>query len=715
MVEIVENRTDTDDTFDSEQAEMETKPLTDWENEPDVTDLKKDLEEANPHHQTHVTDVNTWLDHLNVTGTAKIEKVTGRSTIVPKLIRKQAEWRYAALSEAFLSDENIYKCEPVSWEDARAAQQNELLINNQFNTKLDKVAFIDEYVRTAVDEGTAIVRVGWDFFEEERETPVYETVPVQDEPTQQLMLMAMQDIMQDQSLEANYSYEFLRNLEASAAAGQPVQLQQSGTEMKMTTVTNQPTLEVCDYNSVILDPTCKGDIKKANFVIYRFETNLSELRKADHYFNLDQIKIEANQIQNEPDYGQEDTSSFNFTDKPRKKFIAYEYWGYWDIDDTGIAEPIVATWAGDTMIRMERSPFPDEGLPFVSVQYLPKRKNVYGEPDGALLLENQQIAGAVTRGMLDILGRSAVGQTGIRKDALDITNQRKYDSGLDYQFNSQVDAASAFFQHTYPDIPASAQYMLDLVNLDAESLTGVKAFSQQGISGEGLGRSATAAKSALDAASKREIGILRRLASGLVEIGRKVASMNGEFLSEEEVVRVTNEDFVTVRRDDLAGRYDVKMNISTAETDNSKAQELAFMLQTMGNTMPQEMSQLVLEDIARLRKMPELAKKIHEYQPQPDPMQQQIQALEIAKLEAEIKKIESETIENLAEAELDQAKAEEAASTKDQKDLDFLEQSEGVTHSRNMQQDAAQAEANLTRDIVNLALKGGNEGNNSTP
>ena len=37
--------------------------------------------------------------------------------------------------------------------------------------------------------------------------------------------------------------------------------------------------------------------------------------------------------------------------------------------------------------------------------------------------------------------------------------------------------------HTYPEIPASAQFMLQLQNMEAESMTGVKAFNQ-GLSGE---------------------------------------------------------------------------------------------------------------------------------------------------------------------------------------------------------------------------------------
>ena len=41
-----------------------------------------------------------------------------------------------------------------------------------------KVAFIDEYVRTAVDEGTVIVKTGWEYLAEEveEEKPIYEAM-----------------------------------------------------------------------------------------------------------------------------------------------------------------------------------------------------------------------------------------------------------------------------------------------------------------------------------------------------------------------------------------------------------------------------------------------------------------------------------------------------------------------------------------------------------
>lgn len=627
--------------------------LTDWENEPTISDLKADYQEAKNDHDAHVAKVDTYIANLNGDQPELNKLPKNRSRVVPKLIRKQAEWRYTALSEPFLSTVDIFNVEPITFEDKPAAEQNSLVLNNQFNTKIDKVSFIDEYVRTAVDEGTVIIRVGWEYEEATRTVTVPEML--------YSIALGRESIVGYKEVEETY------------------------------VVKNQPTIEIRDYHNVIIDPTCKGDLEKAGFIIDEFETSLSELTKDGRYSNLDNINADDNNPLSVDD-GQENSSTFTFKDNPRKKIVAFEYWGYWDIHDTGIVEPIVATWVGNTLIRMEENPFPDKKLPFVSVPYLPVRKSISGEPDGKLLEDNQKVVGAVTRGMIDIMGRSANGQMGYAKGALDLTNQRKYEKGLDYQFNTGFNPETAFRMGTYPEIPRSAMEMLNLQNADAESLTGVKAFSS-GISGEALGSNVGGIRSALDATSKRELGILRRLANGMEKVGRKVIAMNGEFLSDQEVIRITNDDFVEVRRDDLAGNFDLRLTISTAEADNAKAQELSFMLQTMGNNMDPAMSNMILADIAKLRKMPDLAKRIEEYKPQPDPLAVQKAQLEIMLLQAQVENEKAKAYENQADIGLKQAKTEtERAkgrnlnSKSDQQDLDFLDQESGRRHSQKLEE-----------------------------
>ncbi len=652
--------TNIDDVID--HIETDASTLVDWKNPPSLSELKADFESAQVAHDVHVQEVDNWLKVLN--GEQAINNKKGRSKLVPKLARRQAEWRYAALSEPFLSTDDLFNTSPQTFEDKEFAVQNGMLLNYQLNCRMDKVKFIDEYIRTAVDEGTVVVRVGWEFEEDKRKVwqDVMETQPAVDPNTGQPVMdpQTGQPVMQE------------------VKVGQKA-------STKTITVKNQPILTVCDYNNIILDPTCEGDIEKANFAVYSFETSLSELKKDGRYTNLDDINFESASVLAEPDHAvNSDDTSFTFKDKARKKVIAREYWGYWDIDDTGEVKPFVATWVGSTFIRMEENPYPDKKIPFVLVQYLPRRKNIYGEPDASLIEDNQKIVGAVTRGIIDIIGRSANGQQGVRKDALDVTNARKFERGDDYKFNSNVDPRQAFHMEVYPEIPRSALEVLNMQNNDAEALTGVKAFTQ-GISGQALGTTATGIRSALDATSKRELGILRRLSNGLNQIGRKIISMNAEFLDDEEIIRITNEEFVAINRNDLGGKYDIKLNISTAEADEQKGSELAFMLQTMGNTMPPEMSQMILADIAKLRKMPDLAKRIAEYQPQPDPMAQQKMQLEMALLEAQVANETAKGRENevdvqlkTAKTETEQAKARSMHSASDISDLDFVEKESGV-------------------------------------
>ena len=689
---------------------LEAPALNDWKTPPTLGSMKQDLLLAKSSHSAQKTKIAEWLDNLNVTGSAKVNAPKGNSSIVPRLIRKQAEWRYAALSEPFLSTDDVFNVRPVTWEDRDAAEQNELVLNHQFNVHIDKTKFIDEYVRAAVDEGTVIVRTGWEFQEEEYTAEVPEVeyrVNPEFAPMHEHLAQMKQE--SPSQYDTDVPEELKQAHDLAEEQGVPIEPVIIGKkkEKKKRTLVNRPTLEVCDYRNVIIDPTCMGDIDKAGFVIYTFETSMSDLEKDGRYKNLQYVNVSGNTVLGTPDHTPSDgVRSFNFTDEPRKKLVVHEYWGYYDIDGDGKTEAFVAAWVGDTLIRLEENPFPDQKIPFEVVQYLPVRKAIYGEPDGALLEDNQKIIGAVTRGMIDIMGKSANGQTGIRKDMLDATNRRKFEKGLDYEFNANVDPRQGVFMHTYPEIPASAQFMLQLQNMEAESLTGVKSFSN-GVSGQSLGDVAAAVRGALDAASKRELGILRRLSKGIIRIGRKIISMNAEFLSDEEVVRITNDQFIKVRRDDLSGNFDLKLSISTAEEDNNKAEQLAFLLQTVGPNGDREMMQMILSEIAKLRKMPDLAHKIQTFQPQPDPMAQQRAQLEMQLLQAQIQKEQAQAQSLMANAELHSAKAgteeHKAANIKsdtDLKNLNFVEQEAGVTQERQKELHGEQARSQMQLKLM---------------
>ena len=672
---------------------VEVPRLTDWVQEPRLALLKQDLDSCKSSHDTQMTKVTEWADYKNGTGKAAPKAQKGQSKVQPKLVRKQAEWRYSALSEPFLSTPDLFKVTPVTWEDKKGAMQNELILNMQFTNKIDRVALIDEYVRAAVDDGTVVLRTGWDYEE------VVETVPqpvysyVYDYSVVQIYQQMAQIEQTDPVQLLNYPQELQDGYNQFKQTQQPIRFVVTGVEMveQVKVVKNQPTIEVCRLANLYIDPSCNGDLNKANFIIYSFETSLAELKAEGRYKNLEKINVSNQSPLSAPDFQPNTAPDFQPAGESRKRIVAYEYWGYWDIDGSGTLTPIVATWVGDVCIRMEENPFPDRELPFVLVQYLPVRKSVYGEPDAELLKDNQDIVGAVTRGMIDLLGKSANSQTAFAKNMLDAANKKKFQQGEDYEYNPGMNPQAGIYTHTFPEIPSSAQFMVAMMNSDAESLTGVKAFATTGIDGSSLGDTATAVRGALDAASKREMGILRRLSTGLVKVARKVIAMNAVWLDEEEVVRVTEDQFVPVRRDDLKGEFDLKVTISTAEADEQQAQDLAFMLQTMGD-IDFGFKQLILGEIARLRKMPDLRKQIMDFQPQPDPMQQQMQMLQIQLLQAQIQLTLSQAGEagtkgdlNATKVGVEQARAAQIQSAADKNNLDFLQTQNGVKHQQQLE------------------------------
>ena len=678
-------------------SENDIREMVDWKNIPTLKDLKDNLTEATPSHNNHVSTVNEYISTLRGELRAKI--MEGRSKVQPKLVRKQGEWRYSALEEPFLSTNDMFKVSPVTYADVESARQNELILNKQFRVDIPKVKLINRLVRTAVNTGTVIIKLGW---ETEKDT-VIEEVPVFTKSLEETYEVLAQMVQAGQISEE----ESIQILES----GQPIQIGVESVEIEKEVI-NRPVVQIRDSRNVIIDPSCEGDIDNAQFIIDKFTTDLSSLKKDGRYYNLDKIEEKNYATVDDTYYHDNDYKSdpsFRFTDKPRKKLVAYEYWGYWDIDDSGIVKPIVATWVGDTIIRLEENPFPDKKLPFVVIQYLPPdNETVYGDSDASLLKDNQDIIGAVSRATIDLIGRSANAQRGVRKDLLDPINRDKFNKGLDYEFNPVSNPKDAIVTSKLPEIPRSALEVIQLQNNEAEALTGVKAFTG-GISGDALGSSVGGVRSALDATAKRELGILRRLSEGIKQVGRKIISMNAVWLADEEIIRITDSEFVNIKRSALAGNFDLSLEVSTAEMDNQKAGELSFMLQTTGNTLPFDITKIILCKIADLRKLPDLSKMIQDYTPQPDPFVQEKNRLEIELLKAQISNENAKAQENIVDVQLkaaktqaELAKARLSGSKADEVDLNYLEQSSGLKQERALE---SQLMGTAFKDRINTSPK----------
>lgn len=599
----------------------------------------------------------------------------GKSKIVVKLAKRQSEWGHAKIKDPFVSTPEIVKCNPITFEDVQAARQNELLLNYQFCRQFDRYKFMTKAIKVLDVDATLVVQTGW-VYEDEEITQMTDVVEVDEHGNEFITTQIVPTIRVKK---------------------------------------NQPTARVCRSEDVFIDPTCQDDIDNAQFVIFRYETDLSTLKKDGRYKNLDKLKEAGDELSSDEDFDPEDETEFKFSDKARKKLLVYEYWGNYDIDDDGEVEPIVCAWIGGTIIRLGSNPYPDKKPPFIVVPFSSVPFQLHGENNIDLIEDNQKVITATTRGIINNMAQSTNGQVGIRKGALDAIQRKKFFSGKNFEFNG---SPADFWQGSFNQIPSSAFDMMALQNNEAESLTGTKAFSQ-GLTGNSLGNTATSARGVMDATASRTLDTVRNIAENLIKpLMRKWMAYNSEFLSEEEVVRVTNSEFVPIRRDDLAGNIDIDISISTAEDNSMKMQELTFLLQTLGNTLPFELTQKVLAQIARLSRQPELEKDIEAFKPQPDPMAEQMKQLEMAKLQAEIQYLQARSFatqasageddadkaEKLAQAELKRAQARKLMSEADNLDLKYIADDGQVKHQEDIEKEQMKHQQKLElEDMKRLA------------
>ena len=405
--------------------------------------LKADYRASEQHREDQDVRITTWKNEYD--GKPYNNEKKGKSQIVSKDIKKQDEWAHPSLLDPFVSTSDIVKVSPITWEDTNSARQSEMLLNYQFCRQFDRYNFMSKSLKVLSQEGTLVVQTGWEY--------------------------------EDEEVEVEVPYIGVNEYGQEAIVGMT-------TVMETNVITNKPTATVCRNEDVFIDPTCMDDMDKCQFVVHRYETDLSTLRADGRYKNLKKVAVGMSDSSYE-DFDSEDDTEFIFEDEARKKILVHEYWGNYDVNDDGIAEPIVCAWIGNTIIRLQSNPYPDNKPPFLVVPYNSVPFQMYGESDAELISDNQKIKTAITRGIIDNMAQSNNGMVGVRANALDAANRKKFQAGQNFEFRG-AGGPNDFWHGSYNQIPSSAFNMLQLQNNEIESLTAIKSFSG-GITGNALG------------------------------------------------------------------------------------------------------------------------------------------------------------------------------------------------------------------------------------
>lgn len=143
----------------------------------------------------------------------------------------------------------------------------------------------------------------------------------------------------------------------------------------------------------------------------------------------------------------------------------------------------------------------------------------------------------------------------------------------------------------------------------------------------------------------------------------------------------------------------------------------------MGTDEDPEIRKMLRVEHLRLMKLPEAAKKLEDYQPQPDPMQEQAKKLEMERLALENEKLKADIADKYAragenevdkeykawKAEVEKAKARKLASEADLADLKYLKDDNQYDRELDTEKFERQRQHDLDMMVIQNRFGGKNE------
>jgi len=616
--------------------------------------LKKDLEETEATHQTVIEYVTKTRQLYE--GNVNIKQDDDLSKFISKEVFKQVEWAKTQYKYPFVSND-----EPISIQashdeyDTYFGHQSAILLNYFFTKKFNRFNFITDLIHTACVEGNVIIRTGWEYqgkiikVKKQIETPLQLPTDTQ-----------------------------LPNVE------QITQIQEIEVEEEIPIV-NKPTAEIVKIDDIYIDPTAKN-IDDIQYIIQRREVRLYELKREGIYINLDKVKKDiSNMSTNKNVYVQpykeelNPTLAFNAEDVERKKVYMYEYWGYQEIN--GEIQPIVCCWIGDTIVRLEENPYPDKKIPYVIMPYIKIPNTLWGKSLAELIEEHQTIKTGILRGMFDNIAQSNAPQVGVQKGNLDSINFKRFIEGKHFEFNM---SPNTFYKGQYNRIPSEIFQVLRDVDYDKQVLSGIVPM-QGGQGSQAIYGSQAAKSGSMNSLMLKEVDTVNNIAENLIKpLMFKWLIYIYDVMDPEEIQSITKLQYIEPREEYLVNYADnITIDIETEQTKTIKASELAFLLQTLGQTLPFDFTKTILAEMTDLKGIKNLSEKIKQYEPQPDPVQQQMTQLQLQKMQLELQILQGQA---QADIQLKEAKAKEAEAKATNTNTGTIKQKYGIDYQQKLQE-----------------------------
>lgn len=549
------------------------------------------------------------------------------SQIVMKEIAKHIEWVKPAITEPFTESSN-----PIRLSVANGKSNSRVIekyCNYQFVNEFDRETFMTQLADVLLREGTVWVKDGWKF---------------KDKKT-------VSEMSSDEILQAGIN---------------PYKIENSETEgmFKVTmseTICNMPTAEVMRNEFVFPDPSARID-DEIRFVIIKKYQTMSDLKQLGYISSDKLAKIETamNQIDKngstlsttrdneDKSYGYD--YEFKTNDKARQKVAILEYWGYYDLDGDGIAEPIVASWTEDGVeLNIEENPYPVKKIPFHRAVFSARAFSLWGNSLAFLLEDNQVIKSGIMRGIMNNISLSNNGVKFIQAGKIDYINMKRLRNGEKYiMVNGSV--AEAIQDGNFNSLPPIIFSVLDKIDSETSQLSGVMPNGNMpALNG---GQSSDDDGSPLTMSQQRMSSIVRNIANLLRKVMSSWVSNARRYLDNEQIEALFTEgeqvDYNVFEKNE---NVKIRVKVGTGADKLSKLREINLLLQqskVLGELAPRDSYSTLVAEMYELFDMYDEANKLRDYKAEPSPQQNQMMEMDLymKQLEIEEKKLALQEIQS---------------------------------------------------------------------
>ncbi len=548
-----------------------------------------------------------------------------KSAIVMKEIAKQIELQKPNITEPFLSTSSPIS---VSRNGTKASSKPiEKYLNNEFTTGFERDDFINELTDLILREGTAWVASSWI-----NETKIH--IEKKTISMEEVLANPIEPDKIDQSSEDPNLFDV---------------------EYKTETMeVNCPSSRICRNEHIFPDPGAKTN-KEMRFLAEKQLPTLSDLHSEDAYCE-DLLKKLSKDIGRNDNYGsalaaQRETDGERYgqsidyqpDDDSRKKISIIKFWSFYDLDEDGVAEPVLCTWADkeDLLLELEPNPMPSQTIPYENCVYSSRPFSLWGNAMAYFIGDYQAVKSGVMRGILDNMSMANNGQQFVLKGGIDYINFKRMRNG---ERHILLDKKDSIENGTYNPLPQSIFSTLALLTKETEDLSGVNSNSPA-LGNDSMSKDNTNGV-VMTMSQQRMAAMVRNIAALISKLMKHWVTMAEVFLDNSQIQELfTQEETQDIMVFKNSKRSKIDVNVATEINRTVKMQHLNMLLQQskqLGKSVPPQTFNSLVAQMFSLFDMHEKAAELESYVYQPSEQEQIMMQLEQQKLQLEVVKLQAD-------------------------------------------------------------------------